>query len=78
MMSNTLPNTGNEIALQYVNAPMEYTANYNSCKNESFQMQKFDIFLIFALHSIWKYFSKRSVVRETAFKIILISLLQNS
>ena len=48
MLSNTLPDKGNEIASQYVNAPMEYTVNYNSCKMKVFRCKNVIFFLIFA------------------------------
>ena len=39
----------------YVNTPRQYTANFNSCKNDNFQMQKSDIFLIFAQNIDYRY-----------------------
>ena len=35
-------------ALHYANKPMQYTVNFHSCKNDTFQMENCDIFLIFA------------------------------
>ena len=32
----------------YENTPMQYTAIFNGCKNNNFQMKNSDIFLIFA------------------------------
>ena len=32
----------------YDNTPMQYTAIFNGCKNDNFQMKNCDIFLLFA------------------------------
>ena len=32
----------------YANTPMEYTVIFHGCKNDNFQMENCDIFLIFA------------------------------
>ena len=34
--------------VHYANMSVQYTAIFHGCKNDNFQMKKFDIFLIFA------------------------------
>ena len=34
--------------IHYENTPVQYTVIFHGCKNDYFQMKKYDIFLIFA------------------------------
>ena len=36
--------------LHYENTPMQYTVIFHSCKNNNFQMKKFEFVLIFAVN----------------------------
>ena len=36
------------VVLHYENTPMQYTAIFNSCKNDNFKLKFFDYFHIFA------------------------------
>ena len=43
-----------KLRLQSANTPMQYTAIFQDCKNDNFQMKNCDIFLSFAKnHRLW-------------------------
>ena len=41
-------NSVSPVIPHYANMPVQYTAIFHGCKNDNFQMNFFDIFLIFA------------------------------